>query len=61
VKNFFMNMQSLLKDGHLERQEPPEFWPWFIAVLQSMETHAGGGAHHVPTPAAASAQPLQAV
>lgn len=58
VKNFFLNMQSLLKDGHLERQEPPEFWPWFIAVLQSIETHAGGGAHHVPTPAAASAHPL---
>ena len=40
VKNFFLNMQSLLKDGHLEHDEPPDFWPWFIAVLQS--THASG-------------------
>ena len=50
VKLFFLNMQSLLKDGHLTRQEPPDFWPWFVAVLQSIETHAGGGAHHVPIP-----------
>ena len=57
VKLFFLNMQSLLKDGHLTRQEPPNFWPWFIAVLQSLETHAGGGAHHVPTPQATSPHP----
>ena len=49
VKLFFLNMQSLLKDGHLIRQEPSDFWPWFIAVLQSLGAHAGGGAQHGPT------------
>ena len=49
MKLFFLNMQSLLKDGHLIRQEPADFWPWFIAVLQSLGAHAGGGAQHGPT------------
>jgi len=59
VKNFFLNMQSLLKDGNLEHDEPPEFWPWFIAVLQSLQ--ASGEDHHVPTHLATSAHPPASV